>query len=218
MLLDGQTDGGIVYGLGVVNGRFDDAPDFNNSKHILTRLGWAGEKASVLANLLWGNNDINDADPGITVDLVATFDPTDSLSTWMNFTWSQNMNQPGPVDTSEGWGIAAAARYAFTDALGLALRAEYIADSDNFFGVTQPGVVPGPATDIDAVSLTVTGDYAITDSLTLKGEVRWDWMDSQTGGSDNFLSNGADALLIQNAANYSNDNQWLTGLELVYQF
>ena len=75
VLLDGQTDGGIVYGLGVVNGAGNDAPDFNNSKHILARLGWAGEKASVLANLLWGNNEVgSDGDPGIIVNLVATFD------------------------------------------------------------------------------------------------------------------------------------------------
>ena len=236
VLVDGQTDGGLVYGLGVINGSgqqgavYNEAPDINNSKSILARLGWAGEKASVLANLMWGNQQVaGDSDPFITVDMVATFDPTESFSTWLNFTWQQRMNTKtytGPLGTqndppagngqSEGWGIAAAGRYAFTDRLGLALRGEYIADNRGLFHAEDTA---GLATDIDAWAATITGDFAITDDLTLKAEARYDWMDFQSGAhSNNFFKSGTNQEGITNTDNYRNDDQWLTGLEIVYQF
>ena len=224
ILLDGQTDGGIVYGLGVVNDASDAGPDFNNSKHILARLGWAGEKASVLANMLWGNEEYGGRhDPFITADLVATFDPIESLSTWLNFTYKQHMS--GGPDTPipytggkpEGWGVAAAARYAINDRLGLALRGEFIQDNRNLFGATDRMEFP---TDLDAWGFTLTADYAITDNLTLKAEGRFDRFDfirPDDPSTDTAVSaDGSDG--IANRDNFRNRNNWLTGAELVYQF
>ena len=227
ILLDGQTDGGIVYGLGVVNDASDAGPDFNNSKHILARLGWAGEKASVLANMLWGNEEYGGRnDPFITADLVATFDPIESLSTWLNFTYKQHMSG-GPDDPSitytggkpEGWGVAAAARYAINDRLGLALRGEFIQDNRNLFGATDR---IGDATDLDAWGFTLTADYAITDNLTLKAEGRFDRFDfirPDDPSTDTAVSadeSWAPGIAIRD--NFKNRNNWLTGAELVYQF
>ena len=224
ILLDGQTDGGIVYGLGVVNDASDAGPDFNNSKHILARLGWAGEKASVLANMLWGNEEYGGRhDPFITADLVATFDPIESLSTWLNFTYKQHMS--GGPDTPipytggkpEGWGVAAAARYAINDRLGLALRGEFIQDNRNLFGATDR---MGDATDLDAWGFTLTADYAITDNLTLKAEGRFDRFDfirPDDPPTDTAVSaDGSDGIMFRD--NFRNRNNWLTGAELVYQF
>ena len=232
ILLDGQTDGGIVYGLGVVNDASDAGPDFNNSKHILARLGWAGEKASVLANMLWGNEEYGGRhDPFITADLVATFDPIESLSTWLNFTYKQHMSG-GPNDglpmtpadygytrgKPEGWGIAAAARYAINDRLGLALRGEFIQDNRNLFGATDRMEFP---TDLDAWGFTLTADYAITDNLTLKAEGRFDRFDfirrPDDPPTDTAVSaDGSGG--ISERDNFKNRNNWLTGAELVYQF
>lgn len=230
ILLDGQTDGGIVYGLGVVNDASDAGPDFNNSKHILARLGWAGEKASVLANMLWGNEEYGGRhDPFITADLVATFDPIESLSTWLNFTYKQHMS--GGPDTTipytggkpEGWGVAAAARYAINDRLGLALRGEFIQDNRNLFGATSGPRGPSPygwPTDLDAWGFTLTADYAITDNLTLKAEGRFDRFDfirPDDPPTDTAVSaDGSGG--ISERDNFRNRNNWLTGAELVYQF
>ncbi len=234
ILLDGQTDGGIVYGLGVVNDASDAGPDFNNSKHILARLGWAGEKASVLANMLWGNEEYGGRhDPFITADLVATFDPIESLSTWLNFTYKQHMS--GGPDTPpaipytggkpEGWGVAAAARYAINDRLGLALRGEFIQDNRNLFGATSGPRGPSPygwPTDLDAWGFTLTADYAITDNLTLKAEGRFDRFDfirPDDPSTDTAVSadeSWAPGIAIRD--NFKNRNNWLTGAELVYQF
>ncbi len=231
ILLDGQTDGGIVYGLGVVNDASDAGPDFNNSKHILARLGWAGEKASVLANMLWGNEEYGGRhDPFITADLVATFDPIESLSTWLNFTYKQHMS--GGPDTPipytggkpEGWGVAAAARYAINDRLGLALRGEFIQDNRNLFGATSGPRGPSPygwPTDLDAWGFTLTADYAITDNLTLKAEGRFDRFDfirrPDDPSTDTAVSaDGSDGISVRD--NFRNRNNWLTGAELVYQF
>lgn len=230
ILLDGQTDGGIVYGLGVVNDASDAGPDFNNSKHILARLGWAGEKASVLANMLWGNEEYGGRhDPFITADLVATFDPIESLSTWLNFTYKQHMS--GGPDTlipytggkPEGWGVAAAARYAINDRLGLALRGEFIQDNRNLFGATSGPRGPSPygwPTDLDAWGFTLTADYAITDNLTLKAEGRFDRFDfirPDDPPTDTAVSaDGSGGIFVRD--NFRNRNNWLTGAELVYQF
>ncbi len=224
ILLDGQTDGGIVYGLGVVNDASDAGPDFNNSKHILARLGWAGEKASVLANMLWGNEEYGGRhDPFITADLVATFDPIESLSTWLNFTYKQHMS--GGPDTPipytggkpEGWGVAAAARYAINDRLGLALRGEFIQDNRNLFGATDR---MGDATDLDAWGFTLTADYAITDNLTLKAEGRFDRFDfiRPDDPPTNTAVSADGSGGISERDNFRNRNNWLTGAELVYQF
>ena len=224
ILLDGQTDGGIVYGLGVVNDASDAGPDFNNSKHILARLGWAGEKASVLANMLWGNEEYGGRnDPFITADLVATFDPIESLSTWLNFTYKQHMSGGPDIPITytggkpEGWGVAAAARYAINDRLGLALRGEFIQDNRNLFGATDR---IGDATDLDAWGFTLTADYAITDNLTLKAEGRFDRFDfirPDDPPTDTAVSaDGSGG--ISERDNFKNRNNWLTGAELVYQF
>ncbi len=230
ILLDGQTDGGIVYGLGVVNDASDAGPDFNNSKHILARLGWAGEKASVLANMLWGNEEYGGRhDPFITADLVATFDPIESLSTWLNFTYKQHMS--GGPDTTipytggkpEGWGVAAAARYAINDRLGLALRGEFIQDNRNLFGATSGPRGPSPygwPTDLDAWGFTLTADYAITDNLTLKAEGRFDRFDfirPDDPPTDTAVSADGSGGIAERD-NFRNRNNWLTGAELVYQF
>ena len=235
VLMDGQTDGGIVYGLGVVNDASDAGPDFNNSKHIIARLGWAGEKASVLANFMWGNEEYGgDSDPVITTDLVATFDPIESLSMWMNFTWVQHMHETGlspALDYTsgkpEGWGIAAAARYAFTDRLGLALRGEFIQDNRNQFGAFAHAGCPAGAggtpcpTDLDAWGFTLTADYAITDNLMIKAEGRFDRFDFIRGDGDpdseTAISSSGDGG-ISNPDNFRNRNNWLTGVELTYQF
>ncbi len=227
ILLDGQTDGGIVYGLGVVNDASDAGPDFNNSKHILARLGWAGEKASVLANMLWGNEEYGGRhDPFITADLVATFDPIESLSTWLNFTYKQHMS--GGPDTPipytggkpEGWGVAAAARYAINDRLGLALRGEFIQDNRNLFGATYRAGGGDAQTDLDAWGFTLTADYAITDNLTLKAEGRFDRFDfirPDDPPTDTAVSADGSGGIFERD-NFRNRNNWLTGAELVYQF
>ncbi len=112
------------------------------------------------------------------LDAVLTWDPSDQLTTWVNFDyyWLAKTGQgtpgigPGTFDLKDLsiWGIAAAGRYSLTEATGLALRYEYL--SFNNFG-PAPGFNPN---DANLMSLTATLDHHLTDNLVLSAEGRWD--------------------------------------------
>ncbi len=114
------------------------------------------------------------------LDAVLTWDPSDKLSTWVNFDyyWLAKTGQGTPTAPAAAnafslkdlniWAIAGAGRYAITEATGFALRYEYM--SFNNFG-------PAAGTqknDANLMSLTATLDHHLTDSLVVSAEGRWD--------------------------------------------
>jgi hypothetical protein len=109
------------------------------------------------------------------LDAVLTWDPSDRLSTWVNFDyyWTANTgysSQGNPVSDQDLsgltiWGIAAAGRYAITEATGFSLRYEYLA-FDNY-GTPQNSYS-------DLMELTATLDHHLTDNLVVSAEARWD--------------------------------------------
>jgi hypothetical protein len=152
--------------------------------------------------------DTASGDQETILDFVLTWDPTEKLSTWANVDWLKSeCNNCGPGQTSgdiNGWGIAAAGRYALTDRLGLSSRVEY-ADLD---GVASE--------EFNVFGLTGTVDYLLTTNLTVRGEVRWD---RSTGGQNEFLkSNNATRGVPGSGQTESATDQVLVGAEVIYTF
>ncbi|MCP5042647.1 MAG: outer membrane beta-barrel protein, partial [bacterium] len=156
----------IVDGISVKLGFLNDplAPkviaDTNNEKAVTGQVAWAGENMTASGQIVWGSSPAPEIDTTIW-DVVVTCDAMEDVSVWVNYTGLSF--DDGPLD-GEVHGIAAAARWAVSDDLGIAVRGEVVIE-DNDTAETEFG------------SLTVTGDYALTDHLTAKGEVRFDFAD-----------------------------------------
>lgn len=234
--LEGDSNG-FTYGLAVVNDSSAIDPDYNNDKHVMAKLGYGTEMFSGQVAFLWGEEATNygDNEPVGTVDLLLTADPTESFSAWFNFDYK--FSDEG---TPYAWGAALAGRYGFTEKLGFALRGEFLqlaGGSDDFGGGDDLRVVAGPignSRDTDIYGVTGTLDYLITDGLTLKWEVRYDYIDSNPsarcfdydntvggdGCSNQFSRNApnSDDTDLFDSDNFTRRSQVSTGLELTYQF
>jgi hypothetical protein len=150
--------------VGIVNGVYSDtAVSTTNDKAYYAQLAYAGDGYGLNVGVITGDDTdscAGGADCSTTVvDVVFTTDLSDRLSVWANFDW---VNTKGSDTASgEAIGIAAAGRMACTDSTGLAVRIEYV-DSDL------------SGADSELFSLTSTVDHSLTDSLTVRGELRWD--------------------------------------------
>jgi hypothetical protein len=112
-------------------------------------------------------------------DLVATLN-VDAFTLVFNGDYNMNVQPVG--DNTSFFGLSLAAGYAFTDMFGVALRGEYLSDSDNaLYAAVEdvgPDMTPGTADDVFAEDTSV-----ITGTLTLdfkpipdRGNlvIRWD--------------------------------------------
>lgn len=222
---DGQTDGGLIYGLGVLNSGSGVDPDFNNAKTVVAKVGYAGETFSAQTTLLWGPEGFGHSDDEqLLVDLLLNFDPTENFSAWINFDYATDLNseQVTTRGNAYGWGIAAAGRYAFTDRVGFALRAEFAQDSNNYFGFfNSAGTPAGGPTDVDIYGFTGTIDWTITDNLVAKFEARYDRADYEPNGfgpTQEFVNNVNDCGTLYDDDCFTRRDQVLAGVELTYQF
>jgi len=173
-------------------------PDTNAAKSLLSQLAWSGETVGAAVTVLWGPSipgSPNNAN-GLA-DLVVTWDPSERLSAWLNFDYAW-FDGPGP--TQDGYGIATAARYAVTDRLGVATRLEWVRTDGAMWWA-------GTTTDTELWGVTGTADYALTDNLMVRGEVRF----------DQVLKNGSDAEFFDNNGG-PEGNQTTAGVEVVYEF
>lgn len=209
-LAEKKYDNGITWALGVVNGwDRDNGADFNKSKSLLGRFGWLGESYGVVGNLIYGAEQAYDETNKRGVfDLVMTANPIEQLSMYLNFDfgWEDFAGSVPDQKTSFWWGVAGAGRYAITDRLGVALRAEWFKDDRSGYFCTQQAAYPGnsPFTNCaagdpvtggpvnaasSAYEVTATVDYALTSQLTARAEFRADWVDNQYNSDRFFRSN-----------------------------
>jgi hypothetical protein len=198
-------ESGAYWGVALVNNVFKTQPVVNDNLAYMGKLGWADEQFSLQLAGIWGQvtggeltGDSNHKQ-GI-VDVIATYDPTERVHLWLNadYTWTDSDRVSG---TPAGYGVAVGGRYAFTERLGGALRAEWVTDTREFYGFEN---------DADLYSITSTVDYAITEQLMLRGEVRYD---------NGRISKRSDNLFINdNSTPYDEDDQILVGAELIYKF
>jgi hypothetical protein len=239
--LEGDV-GGFTYGIAAVNNSGWDNPDYNNDKHLMAKVGYGTEMFSGQIAFLYGQESTNwgESEPIGTVDLLLTADPTENFSAWFNFDYK--FSDSG---APEAWGVALAGRYAFTEKLGYALRGEFVQSNGGSTGIAGDeldtvlprGLTIGNGRDADIYGVTGTLDYLITDGLTLKWELRYDYIDSNdscgdfsnTQSNNTFADFGCSNQFVKNESDedagginarfqYTRRSQVSTGLELVYQF
>ena len=219
--------------------------DTDNNKAVTGSLGYSMDMFSVLASVIWGSqwdtndailnyspcvdatggaqfqpdldtpsNDTNSNGDGICqdstksdlgiFDLTMTLDPTDYLSFWLDYT--MQWQRPRTATNQDGYlhGIALAGRVGITDNFGVALRGEVLLDDrDALSGLDK------------TYSVTGTLDYALTDNLAMRGEVRWDKAQFSVPGSN---SGSAFFRASDRNDSPSSDDQLLLLVEMIYTF
>jgi hypothetical protein len=207
---DMEFENGLVFGLGGTNGYDNSMKDFDNEKSFIGKLGWQGEKFGAVVNGFYGG-DINqhplfglvdsiqggsvtsegaDSDSISLIDTVFSWTPSDRFTTWVNFDWYRADNSANPdVSSMRIYALAVAGRFGITERTGFALRYEFMYLEDHPFIFESDGVDDGGSGTQDANFWSITGtlDHALTDNLTVRAEVRYDWSGSQES-PDNFFA------------------------------
>ena len=219
-------DGGLDWMLGISNtsgyegaANLAQNTDLDDEKVFLWRIGYRMSDSMAIAfSGLWGG-DCALATGGSTcselgrnrdkqgvVDMVLDWNPSDRLSTWLDviYVWTKNEQRAG---NAAAVGVAAAGRYAVTDATGFAMRAEYVRSWDDYVEMHIP---VSPNDDQNLWSITATVDHKLTDHLTVKGEVVY--QEGSAGKSN-------DKQFFQDSEHDDNlENQVLLGVQMTYQF
>jgi hypothetical protein len=210
VLLSGDVGGGVSWAAGIANDYLNTMADSDNDKVFLGQLAWGGDTTSLSTSFLVGGDVANpfgvvapnpvgrNNDRLYVLDLVATWDPSDNLSMWANFDyyWPESDG----LANQNYWGLAAASRLGITETIGAALRGEVV-KGNNANGA-------GGA-DTILWELTATIDWALTDSLKLLFETRYD---------RGTLQGAPNGVFFKNAVVATNRDQVLSILQLLYTF
>jgi hypothetical protein len=186
------TFGPVEAGFGVYNDTDGQGRDADNNKAISGMLGYNSDIISVRGSVLYGKMSGSwdtEADGSIsggsvipgnsdregTFDLLISSDPIDMLSLYLDYTmrWTEDSGTDFMMH-----GIALAGRVAIGESAGAALRFETVVPSSSNISTTADDV---------SYSMTLTGDYSLTDQLLFRGEARWDWnspVGYWSGGND----------------------------------
>jgi len=151
----------------VVNG-WDVATDNNNAKTFGVGLAVTPiEPLQFNFNFMYGPEQANNtSNYRFLFDWVGAFKATKNLTFMANVDYGQEQKDPlnGGKD-SEWYGVAGYAKYDFTDAFSMAVRAEYFNDEN--------GVRTGIAQELKEI--TLTADFKIAKNMLLRPEYRHDW-------------------------------------------
>ena len=202
-LLASTKVGPLSFAAGVVNQNeiLHSSPDINSEKSYLGKIGFTpNDMFSVAANVLYGAegsestiagfggltcgvlhsngtcSTVNGRRTGL-VDVLATF-TSDSFSAWLDgdYSWLEGTG-------SSAWAIALAGKVPLTDVFSAALRLEYLEDQENWFGLLG-------SRHSQIYGATGTLAYMLAENLTLKGEVRYDYVNEDgAGGLHEFANN-----------------------------
>jgi hypothetical protein len=170
--------------------------DKNNNKALLFGLSGAGETLSGSFAGTWGRapGGANEDDKEVILDFIARWTPNDKFGTYVNFDYLSVENSASPFFEFTGYGMAAAARFAFTENTGLAGRFEYLKTN------------PDAGADFGIWGITGTLDHKLTSALTLRGELRYDAL-TESG-----------TLYVGDDGPGDDDDQVTAGLEMIYGF
>ncbi len=180
--------------------------DLNKNKAVLWSIGGGSDTFSWALNGTHGDADSGQGfdtpagDKETIVDLILSFSPSESFTTYVNADYLKSDNSRGA--DIDGYGIAWAGRLAVNERTGVALRAEWV-DLNDFFG---------RGNDLSVWGVTSTVDYKLTDSLMVRGELRYD--DIPDGG-DLFVNDKSFGVGI---ADFSKEEQLAAGVEVIYTF
>ena len=167
--------------------------DKNDNKALLFGLSATGETVSGSFAGTWGRapGGASKNDKELILDFIARWTPSEKVSTYVNFDYISAENSASPFLAFDGFGIAGAARFAFTESTGVAARVEYLKTN------------PDAGSDFGIWGLTGTLDHKLTSALTLRGEVRYDAL---TESGTLYQGNGPG----------NDDDQVTAGIELMY--
>jgi hypothetical protein len=213
-----------VMGVDVSLGLVDETRSFpandidrNKDKAVLFGLGqtfesWKWSFAGVSGSADSGSlNNQPAGDRETILDLILGWTPCEEFTGYINADWIQTdisraldttVDPPVVIPVNidvEGYGVAVAGRYAFTEATGFALRGEWV-DLDDFFGED---------TELKMWTLTGTVDHKLTDQLTLRGELRYDAIADGDPTDDLFFDKSGDL---------TEDDEGTVGVEVIYSF
>jgi hypothetical protein len=161
-----------------VNG-WNNTVSGNAGKDLGASITFSGiPKVNIVANGIWGSF-ITDNDRRDVYDLIATISLTDKLSLAANADYGTDNGSGSFAGQSSYYGVAGYLRYAFTDAVATAIRAEWFKDGD---GASIGATVPGHGQTLGEV--TLTGEYKIANALLTRLEYRRDW------STQNYFNNG----------------------------
>jgi len=190
--------------------------DINNNKALLWSLGWANDDSPVSGsfNGTWGSSDSGagqdtpSGDNEMILDFILNYEPNELFSSYINVDFISTENSvAGSIGDVTGYGISAAGRMALTDRMGFALRGEWV-DLD-----------PDDVSKLRIWGLTGTMDYALTEKLTLKAELRYDSAVGGGSSDDVFFRSGGSSLGAPGSGiSLSKDDQLIAGVEAIYTF
>jgi hypothetical protein len=154
-----------------------------------------------------GRRNTGNTDRQLLFDFTLNWDPSDRLSTWVNIDYMKPTNERRSSGSPYAAGIAVAGRYGITDNTGIALRGEYIYSNDNYLQIASPFNLATVIDDVDPGdrisstpgwlkedqrlwSLTATLDHALTEHLSIKGEVVYqEGSQNHTNGANGATNN-----------------------------
>lgn len=208
ILLTGPLgESGFDYGFGVVNDVFKTQSTVSNGKAYLARVGYSAESWSLGLNTIYGAMSSSVGPPGDEdarggiVNVLFKHDPTERFSWYVNYDYSWRDGDYDGLEGANGHGVSVAGRYAITDRMGAALRAEYVTTDQGFLLERK----------VNLWGLTGTIDYALTEQLTVKAELRWDQGSIRRAPDDLYSSNHSGLLVDE-------DDQAVIGVEAIYRF
>ncbi len=152
--------------------------DTNNEKAVVGQLAWTADDCNASFNFSYGDVG-GDVDQFIG-NVVLTYNGMEDVSMWFDYTVA---SLDDGANDGEIHGIAAAARMALGDDMGVAVRGEVTIQDDD-------------ATENNAWSLTVTGDKSLTDHLTAKAELRLDFDDGNLADDKGVAGEDVAALIL----------------------
>jgi hypothetical protein len=151
----------------VVNG-WDNFNDNNKSKTVGVSVGYTPvEQLAMIFNLMYGpEKDDNNHDNRFLFDWVGTIKPVKNLSIILNTDYAtEQHSDPDSGGTAKWYGVAAIAKYDFSDMYSLSVRGEYFND--------QNGVRTGTPQHLKEV--TLTPEIRVAQGLIVRPEYRHDW-------------------------------------------
>jgi hypothetical protein len=196
--------------VGGVNGFLPDDPDRNDAKSVLGHVGWENDSVSIGLNGIYGAEGTgHDGAEGGVLDAVINITATDRLAFWINGDYRWSDSGPEDWEDAQAWGVAAAGRFGITERTGIALRGEYVSDINRFFfNEDFGGDAFGQVTGMDVWGVTLTLQHLLTDHLQIRGEVRYDNVNKDSGENDEFF---------EDSEEFEND-QIVIGADVIYNF
>ncbi len=211
-------DTGIRWLGGVSNDNYNfsgASADNNRAMSYLWGAGYGGDNWDIDLTFAYGSEiPANETDHGLLIDLLASVQPADNLELWLNFDYGY-MTLPAGLGggEAEGYGLALAQRYQVTERFSISAREEYLYANSK----ANLALYGAPAIS-KTISLTVTGEYKLTDHLSLRAELRHDNVEQQHTKDIVFFDKNDDPLAVPGGTGPSRRNQTVALVQAVLAF